>query len=287
MVLNKLIRSFFDKGFTNLTIHSLFRVNLIASTVFLSIFPTLLTSSNLTDIFMIYRHFKRIYMYIQILIDISFLCFSFECCTVSAYEHQRYNHHHHHYHGSLTNGTTDRLGTKQGQETPIYIWYENYPTHSGEGYEGRVSRVSSESPFGAASLNLTDIRESDQGWYECKVVFLNRAPNQHKNGSWFHLDVHAPPRFSVTPEDIVYVNLGEFSFIIYVSIFIRINKICRKMWRFCGLASSVFATQSNSYSCTMVKLPFRLVPDEFYHCLTHMAKLYRAPQNIHTRARLS
>ncbi|XP_031622823.1 protein turtle isoform X2 [Contarinia nasturtii] len=98
---------------------------------------------------------------------------------------------------------------KKGQEIPIYIWYENYPTHSGEGYEGRVSRVSSDSPFGAASLNLTNIRESDQGWYECKVVFLNRSPNQHKNGSWFHLDVHAPPRFSVTPEDIVYVNLGD------------------------------------------------------------------------------
>lgn len=102
-----------------------------------------------------------------------------------------------------------KLKIEQGQEIPIYIWYENYPTHSGEGYEGRVSRVSADSPFGAASLNLTNIRESDQGWYECKVVFLNRSPNQHKNGSWFHLDVHAPPRFSVTPEDIVYVNLGE------------------------------------------------------------------------------
>lgn len=97
----------------------------------------------------------------------------------------------------------------QGQEIPIYIWYENYPTHSGEGYEGRVSRVSSDSPFGAASLNLTNIRESDQGWYECKVVFLNRSPNQHKNGSWFHLDVHAPPRFSVVPDETVYVNLGK------------------------------------------------------------------------------
>lgn len=100
--------------------------------------------------------------------------------------------------------------TKQGQEIPIYIWYESYPTHSGEGYEGRVSRVSPDSPFGAASLNLTNIRESDQGWYECKVVFLNRSPNQHKNGTWFHLDVHAPPRFSVTPEDIIYVNLGKY-----------------------------------------------------------------------------
>uniref|UniRef100_A0A336LVW2 CSON002677 protein n=1 Tax=Culicoides sonorensis TaxID=179676 RepID=A0A336LVW2_CULSO len=99
--------------------------------------------------------------------------------------------------------------SETGQEIPIYIWYESYPTHSGEGYEGRVSRVSPDSPFGAASLNLTDIRESDQGWYECKVVFLNRSPNQHKNGTWFHLDVHAPPRFSVTPEDYIYVNLGE------------------------------------------------------------------------------
>ncbi|XP_018573368.1 protein turtle isoform X3 [Anoplophora glabripennis] len=96
-----------------------------------------------------------------------------------------------------------------GQDIPIYIWYESYPTHSGEGYEGRVSRVSPDSPYGAASLNLTNIRESDKGWYECKVVFLNRSPNQHKNGTWFHLDVHAPPTFVVTPDDVVYVNLGD------------------------------------------------------------------------------
>ncbi|XP_058803605.1 protein turtle-like isoform X3 [Phymastichus coffea] len=96
-----------------------------------------------------------------------------------------------------------------GQEIPIYIWYESYPTHSGEGYEGRVSKVSSNSNFGVASLNLTNIQESDQGWYECKVVFLNRSPNNNKNGTWFHLDVHAPPRFTITPEEMIYVNLGD------------------------------------------------------------------------------
>ncbi|XP_046471646.1 protein turtle isoform X4 [Neodiprion pinetum] len=96
-----------------------------------------------------------------------------------------------------------------GQGIPIYIWYESYPTHSGEGYEGRVSRVGPNSPYGVASLNLTNIQESDQGWYECKVVFLNRSPNSQKNGTWFHLDVHAPPRFSITPEDVIYVNLGD------------------------------------------------------------------------------
>ncbi|XP_037711788.1 protein turtle isoform X2 [Drosophila subpulchrella] len=98
---------------------------------------------------------------------------------------------------------------EKGSDLPIYIWYESYPEHIEEGYKGRVSRVSQDSPFGSASLNLTNIRESDQGWYECKVVFLNRDPKQHKNGTWFHLDVHAPPRFSVTPEDIIYVNLGD------------------------------------------------------------------------------
>nr|XP_034187582.1 protein turtle-like isoform X5 [Osmia lignaria] len=95
------------------------------------------------------------------------------------------------------------------KEIPIYIWYESYPTHSGEGYEGRVSRVSPNSPYGVASLNLTDIRESDQGWYECKIVFLNRSPNSNKNGTWFHLDVHAPPKFSITPEEMIYVNVGD------------------------------------------------------------------------------
>ncbi|KAG5318134.1 TUTL protein, partial [Pseudoatta argentina] len=105
--------------------------------------------------------------------------------------------------------TISPLLSISGQETPIYIWYESYPTHSGEGYEGRVSRVSENSPYGQASLNLTNIRESDQGWYKCKVVFLNRSPNSHKNGTWFHLDVHAPPRFSITPDDMIYVNLGD------------------------------------------------------------------------------
>ncbi|XP_034950856.1 protein turtle isoform X2 [Chelonus insularis] len=98
---------------------------------------------------------------------------------------------------------------KKGQEIPIYIWYESYPTHSGEGYEGRVSRVNPNSHYGIASLNLTNIQENDQGWYECKVVFLNRSPNSPKNGTWFHLDVHAPPRFTMTPEEMIYVNLGD------------------------------------------------------------------------------
>lgn len=84
---------------------------------------------------------------------------------------------------------TVRFHRFQGLDIPIFIWYDNYPTHSGSGYEGRVARVSPDSPYGLASLNLTNIQESDQGWYACKVVFLNRSPT-NKNGTWFHLDVH-------------------------------------------------------------------------------------------------
>lgn len=72
---------------------------------------------------------------------------------------------------------------KQGIKIPIYIWYDGYPPHVGEGYEGRVSLT------GQASLNLSSVKESDQGWYECKIFFLNRPPEPIKNGSWVHLDV--------------------------------------------------------------------------------------------------
>ncbi|XP_011500323.1 PREDICTED: protein turtle-like isoform X3 [Ceratosolen solmsi marchali] len=96
----------------------------------------------------------------------------------------------------------------EGKEIPIYIWYEAYPAHNGAGYEGRVSKVSPDSHYGVASLNLTNIQESDQGWYKCIVAFLNRSPN-NKNGTWFHLDVHAPPAFTITPEEMIYVNLGD------------------------------------------------------------------------------
>lgn len=78
---------------------------------------------------------------------------------------------------------------KNGVKIPIYIWYDGYPPHIGEGYEGRVSLS------GEASLNLTNVRESDQGWYECKVYFLNRPPEPIRNGTWLHLDVHGKAMF--------------------------------------------------------------------------------------------
>jgi len=37
-----------------------------------------------------------------------------------------------------------------------------------------------------------------------------RAHMSHlQNGTWYHLDVHAPPYFISKPEEIVYVSLGD------------------------------------------------------------------------------
>jgi len=93
--------------------------------------------------------------------------------------------------------------TKLNVKIPIFIWYEGYPPHAGDGYQGRTSLS------GQASLQLSNVQESDQGWYECKVFFVNRPSELPKNGTWVHLDVHAPPHFKEKPPEVVYVKIGE------------------------------------------------------------------------------
>lgn len=72
---------------------------------------------------------------------------------------------------------------KYPHKLPIYIWYAGYPPHVAQGYEARVSRL------GQASLNLSQVRESDQGLYECKIYYLDRKPEDKTNGTWIFLDV--------------------------------------------------------------------------------------------------
>ena len=63
--------------------------------------------------------------------------------------------------------------------------YDNYPTHCSTDFVDlktnhcRIAKVEPDNRagLGAASLNLTDIRETDRGWYNCKVVLLNRQPS--------------------------------------------------------------------------------------------------------------
>ncbi|CAN7982754.1 unnamed protein product, partial [Ixodes hexagonus] len=90
---------------------------------------------------------------------------------------------------------------KKDHKIPIYIWYDGYPPHAADDYKERISLS------GQSSLNLTSVRETDKGWYECKVFFLNRETI--RNGTWIYLDVLAPPHFKSKPEQVIYVKVGE------------------------------------------------------------------------------
>lgn len=104
---------------------------------------------------------------------------------------------------------------KKGKDDPIYMWYDDYPSHSDDDYQGRVAKVEPSKThydrhnFGLASLNITNVTESDRGWYNCHVTFLNRNPDTAANHTWYHLDVHAPPYWIQKPEEIVYVTYGS------------------------------------------------------------------------------
>lgn len=67
---------------------------------------------------------------------------------------------------------------------------------------GRVSLIDDNPQLGKGSLNLTAIRESDAGFYECKVIFPNRTPQTRKNGTWFHLTVDSGTLMRIPPLNI-------------------------------------------------------------------------------------
>ncbi|XP_066842129.1 protein turtle homolog A isoform X2 [Anser cygnoides] len=76
---------------------------------------------------------------------------------------------------------------------------------AGTGAEGRV-RIEE-----GASLRIDLLRAEDQGWYECRVLFLDRpsADADFQNGTWIHLTVNAPPTFLETPPAFVEVRDRE------------------------------------------------------------------------------
>jgi immunoglobulin superfamily member 9B len=53
--------------------------------------------------------------------------------------------------------------------------------------------------IGKASINLTSVRESDKGWYECQMIFPNRSPPTRNNGTWFHLAVDGGTLLKIPP----------------------------------------------------------------------------------------
>lgn len=80
----------------------------------------------------------------------------------------------------------------------MFAWYDGRLSAADE-YIGRVNLVDNAFEYGRASVNLTAVRESDAGWYECRVVFPNRTPTTRNNGTWFHLAVEGGSLIKIPP----------------------------------------------------------------------------------------
>ncbi|XP_040859319.1 protein turtle homolog A isoform X1 [Ochotona curzoniae] len=78
---------------------------------------------------------------------------------------------------------------------PIFIQFGLYSPRIDPDYVGRVRLQK------GASLQIEGLRAEDQGWYECRVLFLDQhSPEEDfANGSWVHLTVNSPPQFQETP----------------------------------------------------------------------------------------
>nr|XP_039253695.1 roundabout homolog 1-like isoform X1 [Styela clava] len=123
---------------------------------------------------------------------------------------------------------------RQGQQLPIYIKIGKYPPHMDPSfgaltYESLAKRVNAMAKGrmkvapGTADLNIKRIEISDEGWYECRVIFLNKE-NEKKNlersqtteshppfinGTWTKLVVTAPPVLTSAPPNTVTSREGE------------------------------------------------------------------------------
>ncbi|XP_069584868.1 protein turtle homolog A [Ranitomeya imitator] len=88
---------------------------------------------------------------------------------------------------------------------PIFIKFGLFSPRVDPQYLGRT-RIEE-----GASLRIDSLRSDDQGWYECRVLFLDRhhADEDFKNGTWIHLTVNSPPSFIETPPTYVEVRIGD------------------------------------------------------------------------------
>ncbi|KAF0882332.1 TUTLA protein, partial [Crocuta crocuta] len=84
---------------------------------------------------------------------------------------------------------------------PIFIQFGLYSPRIDPDYVGRVRLQK------GASLRIEGLRAEDQGWYECRVLFLDQhsPEDDSANGSWVHLTVNSPPQFLETPPQVLEV----------------------------------------------------------------------------------
>jgi len=71
-------------------------------------------------------------------------------------------------------------------QVPIFIQFNGFPPHIDAAFQGRVKLIE------GASIELRDIEMTDEGWYECSIVFLDGGTSEHNdaNGTWVYLSVN-------------------------------------------------------------------------------------------------
>ncbi|XP_036434708.1 protein turtle homolog A isoform X3 [Colossoma macropomum] len=90
-----------------------------------------------------------------------------------------------------------------GYNVPILIKFGGYTPRVHPNYKGRVSLTQ------GASLLVDRLTLEDEGWFECRILLLDRTTDEFRNGTWIFLSITAPPVFIKTPPAFVEVLLGE------------------------------------------------------------------------------
>ncbi|KAK6313102.1 hypothetical protein J4Q44_G00164490 [Coregonus suidteri] len=90
-----------------------------------------------------------------------------------------------------------------GYNVPILIKFGVYAPRLHPNYKGRVSLTR------GASLLVAGLSLEDEGWFECRILLLDRTTDEFRNGTWTFLSITAPPVFIKTPPTFVEVLLGD------------------------------------------------------------------------------
>nr|XP_015200956.1 PREDICTED: protein turtle homolog A-like isoform X1 [Lepisosteus oculatus] len=109
-----------------------------------------------------------------------------------------------------TDNTTPRLfplhvveWVRLGYAVPVLIKFGVYSPRVHPNYRGRVSLER------GASLRIDGLQLDDEGWFECRILLLDRQTDEFQNGTWTFLSITAPPVFFKTPPPILEVLEGE------------------------------------------------------------------------------
>ncbi|KAB5543814.1 hypothetical protein PHYPO_G00083980 [Pangasianodon hypophthalmus] len=92
---------------------------------------------------------------------------------------------------------------RRDYDIPILIKFGAHAPRVHPRYEGRVSLAK------GTALRVEGLVVDDEGWYECRILLLDKSSEETRNGSWVLLSVTAPPVFSETPPSITEVFLGR------------------------------------------------------------------------------